>query len=315
MEHIRTVNREFETGEKAVLHLESRSGSVIVEGRAVSRIVVEAVVHVWTDLSAEADDAASVVARNMEQDAHRVIVRAPSLRADEGRSILRWTAQSRIDYHVRVPLRTAVRVLSRSGDVQILHTEGLVHTEALSGKIGIDDIRGDVAAISRSGATLIERVTGDLTLDARSGKVRVKGVSGSATIEARSGSMEIEGVGGDVRLVSRAGSVHLADIGGNLSARTRAGSMRYRGRVLYDMDVEARAGAITFAIDPDFPFFIDAESHVGSVRSDLPPRRNGAAPAAGGPRVKLRSHAGSIRITRDDRGGGFRAQMNVNISS
>jgi hypothetical protein len=65
------------------------------------------------------------------------------------------------------------------------------------------------------------------------------------------------------------------------------------------MDMEAHAGSITLAVDPEFPFFLDAETHVGSVRSDLPPRRNGSGPAAGGPRVKLRSHAGSIRLTRE----------------
>ena len=302
MEHLRTITREFETGEKAVLHLESRSGSVIVEGRAGDRIIVEATLRIWTDLSSEADDAASLVARNMEQDAHRVIVRAPSLRTDEGRGLFTLVGMksSRIDYHIRVPLLTAVRVLSRSGAVQIMHTEGLVHTEAMSGKVGIEDVKGDVTAVSRSGALTIERVTGNLTVDARSGKVRIKGVSGTLAVEARSGGIEIEDVGGDVRLLSRAGAVSIANARARLYARTRAGSTRYRGRVAGDFDIEAHAGSITLAVDPDYPFFIDAESHVGSVRSDLPPRRNGATPSEGGPRVRLRTHAGSIRITRAD---------------
>lgn len=302
MEHVRTITREFETGEKAVLHLESRSGSVVVEGRASDRIVVEAAVRVWTDLSSEADDAASLVARGMEQDAHRVIVRAPSLRTGEGRGIFTLVGmkRSRIDYHVRVPLRTAVRVLSRSGAVRITHVEGLVHAEAMSGRVGIEAVKGDVTAVSRSGALLVERITGNLTVDVRSGKVRIKGVSGTLGVEARSGSIEIEDVGGDVRLLSRAGSVSVANAGSKLYARTRAGSTRYRGRVAGDFDIEAHAGSITLAVDPDYPFFIDAESHVGSMRSDLPPRRNGSAPAEGGPRVRLRSHAGSIRLTRAD---------------
>jgi DUF4097 and DUF4098 domain-containing protein YvlB len=301
MEQIRTVTREFATGDKAVLHLESRSGSVITEGRDIDRVVVEATVHVWTDISAEADDAAILVERNMEQDGHRVIVRAPSLRTEEGRSIFSivgWKS-SRVDYLVRVPRRTAVRVLSRSGSVQIAHVEGIVHTEAMSGRIGLDDVRGDVTAVSRSGSLSVERIAGDLSVDARSGKVRIKGVAGKAAVEARSGTLEVEDVGGDVRVTSRAGSVSVANVGGKLYARTRAGSMRYRGRVCDDMDIEAHAGSITLAVDPDFPFFIDAESSVGSVRSDLPPRRNGSGPAAGGPRVRLRSHAGSIRLTRD----------------
>jgi hypothetical protein len=67
--------------------------------------------------------------------------------------------------------------------------------------------------------------------------------------------------------------------------------------VLGDVDIEASAGSIVFAVDPAYPFFIDAESHVGSVRSELPPRPKGSVPQAGGPKVRLRSRAGSIRIT------------------
>jgi DUF4097 and DUF4098 domain-containing protein YvlB len=302
MEHVRTVTREFVTGEKAVLHLEARSGSVIVEGRESDRVVVDAVIHVWTDLSAEADDAAAIVERNMEQDAHRVIVRAPSLRTDEARGLFAMVGMrsSRIEYRVRVPVRTAVRVLSRSGAVQVAHVEGLVHTEAMSGKVGVEDVRGDVTARTRSGVLMVERVAGNVSADARSGKVRLREISGNVEVEARSGSMEIEGIGGGLRLSSSAGSVTVSHVAGKLHARSRAGSFRYRGRVCDHMDIEAHAGSITLAVDPDYPFFLDAESHHGSVRSDLPPRRSGAAPSDGGPKVKLRSRAGSIRLTRLD---------------
>ena len=303
MEHVRTVTREFETGEEAVLHLEARSGSVIVEGRDTDRVTVDAVIHVWTDLSTEADDAAAVVERNMELDGNRVIVRAPSLRTDENRGLFAMVGMrsSRIDYHVRVPAETAVRVLSRSGAVQISRIAGLVHTEAMSGKVGVEDVRGDVAARTRSGQLIVERVIGNVSADARSGKVRIKAITGNVEVEARSGTLEIDEIGGGLRLSSSAGTVSTSHVGGRLQARLRAGSFRYRGRVCGDMDIEANAGSITLAVDPDYPFFIDAESNHGSVRSDLPPRRGGsAAPADGGPKVTLRSKAGSIRLTRAD---------------
>ena len=82
-----------------------------------------------------------------------------------------------------------------------------------------------------------------------------------------------------------------------MQAKSRAGSVRFKGAVHGDVDIEAHAGSIVFAVDPAFPFYIDAESHGGSVRSDLPPRAKGDAPQAGGPRVRLRTRAGSIRIT------------------
>jgi hypothetical protein len=299
MEHVRTVTREFATGDKAVLHLESRSGTVIVEGRESDRVTVDAVVRVWTDLSVEADDAAALVAQAMEQDAHRVIVRMPALPKREGWAVL-FGQGSRVDYHVRVPLRTACRVLSKSGAVQVTHVEGVVHSEAMSGKIGIDDVTGDVSTVSRSGSLLIERVRGDVTVEARSGKVAVNHVDGGVDVDARSGTVEVADVSGDVKVSSRSGSISIDDVRGRMSVKSRAGSTRYRGKVLADMELEALAGSIQMLVDPDFPFYVDAESHGGSIRSDLPPRRNGTTPAGGGPRVRLRTRAGSIRLGKLD---------------
>ena len=299
MEHVRTVTREFVTGEKAVLHLESRSGAVIVEGRESDRVVIDAVVRVWTDLSVEADDAAALVAQAMEQDAHRVIVRMPALPKREGWAVL-FGQGSRVDYHVRVPYTSAVRVLSKSGAVQITHLQGVVHTEAMSGKLGVDDITGDVTTISKSGSVLIERIAGDVTIDSRSGKVAINHVRGGIGIEARSGSVELNDVEGNVKVSSRSGSINIDDVRGAMNVKSRAGSTRYRGKVLGDVEMEALAGSITFAVDTAYPFFIDAESHGGSVTSDLPPRRNGAGPSDAGPKVRLRTRAGSIRLTRLD---------------
>lgn len=299
MEHVRTVTREFETGDKAVLHLESRSGSVIVEGRESDRVIIDAVVRVWTDLSVEADDAAALVSQAIEQDAHRVIVRMPSLPKREGWGVL-FGHGSSVDYHVRVPMRTAARVLSKSGSVQITHLQGVVHSEAMSGKLGVDDITGDVTALSKSGSLLIERVTGRVGVDSRSGKVAVNHIRGDVEIDARSGTVEVLDIEGGLSIVSRSGSVSIDDVRGRMNVKSRAGSTRYRGKVLGDVEMEALAGSITMAVDPDFPFFVDAESYGGSVRSDLPPRRNGAGPAAGGPKVRLRTRAGSIRLSRLD---------------
>lgn len=297
MEHVRSFSREFPTGDRAVLHLESRSGEVIVEGRDVDKVVVDAVIHVWTDLSSEADDAAALVERNMELDGHRVIIRTPSIDQRQG-----WGAMfghgSRVDYHVRVPRRTAARVLARSGAVQITRVEGVVHTEALSGKIGIDEVTGNVTVVSRSGNVLVERVQGDVTADARSGKLRIRDVRGCLQIESRSGSIELDGVAGDVRASARSGSVNIDNLDGKLQLRAHAGSVRFRGRVTDDVEIEANAGSITFAIDPAFPFYVEAESAVGSVSSDLPPRRERPGDGDGGPRVRLRTRAGSIRLTR-----------------
>ncbi len=298
MEHTRTITREFETGEKAVLHVESRSGAVLVESHALPRVHVEAVVHVWSDLTVEADEAASQVERGMEQDAHRVILRAPSLPQTEGWSLWAGKRGSRVDYTVRVPVRTAVRVLSKSGRVQIARTEGRVHIESGSGRCGVEDVTGDVAVNTRSGSLVINRVRGDVVAEARSGRIDVRAVTGKAMVQSRSGVTELRDIGGDLDVTAHTGSVLIDGAHAGVRARAHTGALRYRGKVEGDIDMKAHAGLILLAVDPERLFYIDAESEIGNVRSDLPPRRGGGSANGTGPKVRLRTHTGAIRLTR-----------------
>ena len=299
MEHTRTINREFETGDKAVLHIESHSGAVNVESHNATAVRIEAIVHVWSDIAAEADEAAVLVERAMEQDTHRVIVRAPTLPSTEGWSLWGGKRGSRVDYNVRVPLHTAVRVISRSGRVQIARTEGRVHVESQSGRCSIADVRGDVMTITRSGSVAIERVIGDVNAEARSGRVEVHDVTGAVAVRVKSGIADVRSISSDVKIEGYTGLITLEQIGGCLRVTAHTGTVRYSGQVAGDIDIRAHTGSIHLSVDAAHPFFIDAESQIGSVHSDLPPRRNGAsAPSPDGPKVRLRTHTGSIRLSR-----------------
>jgi hypothetical protein len=303
MEHVRVITREFETGDTAVLHVEARSGAVIVEAHASPVVRVQATVRVWSDHESEADEAAALVARGIEQDEHRVMVRAPTLPQSEGWNLWAGRRGSRIDFTINVPRQTAVRVLTRSGAVRIAGTEGRVHLETGSGRAQVDNVRGHVAIIARSGSLQVERITGDLKIDARSGRVDVRRVDGMASIETRSGSTEVRDVTGDLTVQAHTGALTIADAGACVRARTHTGAIRYSGRIEGDFDMAAKTGLIHLTVDPDRPFYIDAESHIGSIRSDLPPRRApgtraGAPPDGTAPKVRLRTHTGAIRISR-----------------
>lgn len=299
MEHTRTIQRTFETGPKAVLHVEARAGGVIVQSHSAPTVVIEAVVHVWSDVEEEADEAAALVARGIEQDAHRVIVRTPTLPQTEGWSLWGGKRGSRVDFNIRVPLRTAVRVLSRSGRVQVTGTEGRTHVECNSGRCGVADVRGQVTILSRSGSVSAERIHGDVEAEARSGRVEARAIEGQVKLQSRSGVIEARDIGGELEATARTGMITLEDVRGRMKVHAHTGSIRYRGAIEHDADLEAQTGTVHISVDPDKPFFLDAESRIGSVRSDLPPRRgnDSAAPPAG-PTVRLRSQTGAIRITR-----------------
>jgi DUF4097 and DUF4098 domain-containing protein YvlB len=299
VDYTRTITREYETPERAVLHAEARAGSVIVESHAHARIRIEAVIHIWSDHEAEADEAAAMVERGMSQDEQqRVIVRAPALAQSEGWSF--WGKRgARVEYNILVPARTAVRALSRSGRVSVGRTEGRVHAESGSGRITLEDITGDVAVVSRSGNISAARLTGVLTAEARSGRIEARDIEGKVALQSRSGSIDVRNVTGDLEVRCHTGTITIEGAHGGVYARAHTGGVRCSGRIEGDVALSAHTGSITLAVDPAQPFFLDAESETGSVRSELPPRRGSSAqPSEGGPKVRLRTHTGSIRITR-----------------
>ena len=300
MEHVRQVSREFVTGQDAVLHLEARSGSVRVEAHASDRIQVDATVRVYSVSSEDADEAARAVDAAMEQDgAGRVIVRAPALpEVSGGWSLLKLGQRgASVDYRVRVPTSTATRVLSRSGAVEISGVHGRVHAEVISGRCRLSGIAGETTVVARSGSVEIESVQGSLVAEARSGRLRVSNIRGPAELESRSGAVEVAGVDGDLRIGSRSGAVSIEDPGATVQVRARCGPVRFRGAVRGDVDIHVSTGPITFAADPDIPFFIDAETRVGPISSDLPKRATGGE-TNDGPKVRLRTNTGPIRLTR-----------------
>jgi hypothetical protein len=123
-------------------------------------------------------------------------------------------------------------------------------------------------------------------------------VAGSVEARARSGSIELRDIDGDLRVRAHTGSVSIDGAHARVNAETHTGALRLRGRVEGDVEMKAHTGLIHLSVDPAYPFFIDAESDLGTVRSDLPPRRNGSGPAPGGPKVRLRTHTGAIRLSR-----------------
>lgn len=299
MEFTRTVEREFATPPKAVLHVEARSGAVSVETHAKQQVIIEAILRVWADHEVEVDEAALLVERGMTQDdQQRVIVRAPSLPQSEGWSF--WGKRgARVDYNIRVPSQTAVRVLSRSGRIGVSGTVGRAHVESGSGRVTLQDITGDVNAVSRSGAMSIERVEGNVTVEARSGRLELRRVSGNTAVQSRSGVIDLREIDGDIEARAHTGSITIERPGGGVYARAHTGAIRFSGKIEGDVALSAQTGTISMAVDPQQGFFLDAESDTGTVRSDLPPRRGGSgAPPEGGPKVRLRTHTGSIRLVR-----------------
>jgi DUF4097 and DUF4098 domain-containing protein YvlB len=294
MEFLRTLTREFDVGERAVIDVENRSGHVSVRGEETTRARVEVLARLWAETDREADDQFELVERGVRQEGDRIVVRAPALLRPTGFLGL-LTRGPRIDYQLTVPRATGGQITNRSGPTEATSISGPLRIESSSGRTSVSRIDKDTTIISRSGSVQADAIGGALVIESRSGSVRVRDCKGSLSIDSRSGTQQIEGVGGDARVHSRSGSLAIVDVGGALSVQSRSGAVRYEGGIRAPFDFDITSGSVQIALDPDSVFFLDAEAASGSARSEFTVR-SGDAAARDGPTLRVRTLSGSILI-------------------
>jgi len=147
------------------------------------------------------------------------------------------------------------------------------------------------------------------TVEARStnGNVEVRGLDGPAALTSTNGTIELQDVGGDVEARTTNGDIRARGLGGRLDGRTTNGTIRAELRAAQlddDMQLTTTNGSIELDVAAGLAAEIDARASSGRVVSELPAsyELKKSAKAAtyllggGGPRVKLRTTNGTIRL-------------------
>ncbi|MDA0365127.1 MAG: DUF4097 family beta strand repeat-containing protein [Chloroflexi bacterium] len=205
----------------------------------------------------------------------------------------------RVDMELHVPRRCTVEVEQRTGTLRIEGVQSRVDARSRSGRVEIHDIDGDVSLETRSGPAQLRGIRGSATVDSRSGRLDVSDVDGDVTVDSRSGRVGVRNIGGRADLRTYVGSVRVEGVRGPLDVVGDSGSIEVSGAVLAPIAIEAQTGSVRLFVPPGARFYLDAESRLGSVRSDLP-IGDGRAPEAdastGAPTVRVRSLSGSVRI-------------------
>ncbi|MGH2601235.1 MAG: DUF4097 family beta strand repeat-containing protein, partial [Dehalococcoidia bacterium] len=311
MEYIRTAEREFAAGEGFALEYEGRSGNIVVEGGDVDRARVQIVAHIFEEGADVADAILQRVVDGVRLEGSTLRITPPRISTG---TFFWFNRGARIDYAVTVPRQTRCRLTSASGRVEVARITGPLEVSQKSGRTSARMIEGNARVTSKSGSVDLEQVGGSLVARAQSGKVSVDTVGGDATVQAQSGSVKVahvagnlvaeshsgrldaSDVGGNANLAAHSGRVSLAGAKGSVTMQSISGQVIYAGRVGGNVDLSSTSGMVHFDVDPANPFFLDAETVSGSIRSDLPPRRGEGPPPEGAPTVKLRTVSGAIRI-------------------
>lgn len=175
-----------------------------------------------------------------------------------------------------VPRGAKLNLTTRDGSISVERIDGRLELRTDDGSVRVSEAAGDLVAVTRDGSITLERVAGRIDARTGDGGIRVSGAPQSLLLETRDGSVVVRAEPDTV----------MRD---NWSVRTGDGS-------------------VVVELPEGFNAEIDAETHDGSVRSELSisgadadERRDSRRSlrgrlGSGGKILKLRTNDGSIRL-------------------
>ena len=150
--------------------------------------------------------------------------------------------------------------------------------------------RTDLQLMTHNGAVEITNITGQTSGTTHNGRVSAMQVSGATNLQTHNGSVRCEEISGDAQLKTHNGGVKAY--------------YREAAPPVCNVSIISHNGSIEFAAPPDFSAQVEASTHNGSVRTDLPIAVTGKISkdkiigtiGAGQGKLYLETHNGSIRI-------------------
>ena len=275
------VERTFEVSPGGTLNVRTDRGSIEVETADADEVDVRVEVEARSDEDREKFEVA------FEQNGTDVSVRGEM----EGRSGWSWNGDRlRVKYIITVPSQYNVDLQTSGGSISVEDLEGEVVTQTSGGSLSFGMIKGNING----------RTSG--------GSISLDGTSGNADVHTSGGSISLGKVAGTVKAHTSGGSISIDEVGGTIDAETSGGSITAAITEQPEGDCELRTsgGSITVRLADGIGVDVDAKTSAGRVTTefDVPPRDKDemdeleASINGGGPRLHLRTSAGSVRINR-----------------
>lgn len=183
-----------------------------------------------------------------------------------GRDLLRKRAN--VDLQIAVPRETAVKAVTKSGDLTLEGSVGPIEFWTTSGDARIDGHTGRVTMRSTSGDLSIGRLNGDLEMNTTSGDLRADLVTGTLGYEATSGDLSAEEVGSDLVASTVSGDVEVGRVRGVTTVSTTSGDVSLTG-VAGRLGIATGSGDVDAGIEEPLQR-VSVETTSGDVALTLP---------------------------------------------
>jgi hypothetical protein len=196
-----------------------------------------------------------------------------------------------VDYEITVPVDTAIRAHSGSGDQIIEGTHGNVDLQTGSGDVKLSNLTGEVRLQTGSGDVRAHEISGAVRGGAGSGDIEIEETGqGEIDIHTGSGNINVRGIQGAFH--GEAGSGDITAEGtqsGTWEIRTGSGNVHVRlpANSSFEADISTSSGTI----DVNSPIEMTVQGRINETRKQIRGKVRG-----GGPLLSVRTGSGDVHI-------------------
>lgn len=300
-----TISRSFDVGAGGTLEVSAAFGSIEITTASGNHVDVRVVREVRDRYD---DDDAQILAEHrveMSQDGDNLTVRADV--GDDARE--RWNDEYRntplrVRLEIAVPSSYNVDLETRGGNISVADLDGEVRADTSGGNLEFGNISGTVWGRTSGGNVTLERSSATVEVRTSGGNIEIGDVEGRVDAETSGGSIRVERAGGEVHVETSGGNITVDDVAGAIDAHSSGGNVtaNISRQPASDCRLSTSAGSVTVTVASGIGLEIDASTSIGGVSSDFAVdgrvARNSIRGAinGGGPELRLRTSAGSIRI-------------------
>ena len=300
------IRQTFPASTGGRLVIEADRGSVTVEGADVAQVEVEVQRKVVRGSAAKAADLLQRHKVTFSQDGGTVKVEADL----EGKESWGWAGpQLEVQITARVPQEFNLEASTAGGGIRTAHLKGSVTIRTAGGSLALEDVNGRINGRTSGGSIKGAKLAGNIDLGTAGGSVNVEGATGERLKATTSGgSLHLLGLALPTEARTSGGSIEIETSATPLEAGTSGGGVSATLTAVPkgDVTLKTSGGSVHLRLPADSAFQLDASTSAGSVRSEFPVSTTESGEKSslrgpvngGGPTMRLRSSAGSIRVMK-----------------
>lgn len=222
-----------------------------------------------------------------------------------------WKRSARRNYQIdiKVPAGYAADMRTSGGSITVDGLKESVRVKSSGGSLTLINLAGGAEGETSGGTVRVDHCTGGIDVRTSGGGITALDTTGVVTLRTSGGSINAERIKGRLDARTSGGTVTIRQLDGPVIAKSSGGSVsaEFISAPTEECSLSTSGGSVTAILPGDAAFDLDASTSGGGVHTEFAVTgsvKGGTIESpvnGGGPKLKLRTSGGSIRVEKASR--------------